>query len=223
MLERFWDYSDTIAPALSILCFLPVKKLQKQDCLLIIFLIVCFLIFGFSNYLADWGTNNMFLYHFFSLFEISIVLLYGVMLFHNRKVRLFLIIALMLYFIYWRLNIWLWEPIREFNSNSAGIACLLIMVTCFLFFLSLSDKDELLYFQKLPQFWVMAGFLFYSACSIPVVMSYKYKEIFYDININSAWKIQVVANIIKFLCLSFGALCSYRYRDGLSSSDRPVC
>src|SRR5215203_3513061 len=216
MYEWFWDYSDTLIPVLSILAYLSVKKLHMQEWLLLVYSFVCFFIFGLSNYLADRSINNMFLYHVFSLFELLTVMFYSFSLFSSNRIRSVLTTAIIFYLTYWCLNIGLWEPLADFNSNSASIALLLIIVVCGLFFLSLNDKKELLYFQKLPQFWVMSGFLFYCACSIPVVLAYKYKEIFYDLDINTAWKVQVVANFTKFLFLSYAALCCYKYQGGSS-------
>jgi len=216
MLEWFWDYSDTVIPLLSIVSFVVFKRWHRQDWSLIVYSIACVFLFGFSNYLADRGINNMYLYHIFSLFEFIVVMFYALFLFASRKLRRFLLGVAIFYFIYWNVNIGLWESLLEFNSNSASIACLLIIIVCGLYFLSLNDKKELLYFQKLPSFWIMSGFLFYCACSIPVVLAYKYKEIFYDLNINDAWKIQVLGNCVKFVAISYAALCSYKYQGGSS-------
>src|SRR5215203_1813790 len=155
MYEWFWDYSDTLIPVLSILAYLSVKKLHMQEWLLLVYSFVCFFIFGLSNYLADRSINNMFLYHVFSLFELLTVMFYSFSLFSSTRIRSVLTTAIIFYLTYWCLNIGLWEPLADFNSNSASIALLLIIVVCGLFFLSLNDKKELLYFQKLPQFRVV--------------------------------------------------------------------
>jgi hypothetical protein len=215
MLEWFWDYSDTFVPLLAILSLLALRKKSRQDHVLLAYSLFCVFLFGFSNYLADRGRNNMVLYHIFSLAEFMVVMRYAWYLFSGRT-RKYLLVMSLLYAVYWAANISMWEPHDQFNSNSASIACLLILIVFGLYFLSLSGKEELLYFQKLPQFWVATGFLFYGACSIPVVLAYKYKEIFYDLDINTAWKIQVVANCIKFVLISYASLCSYKYRVGLS-------
>ena len=215
MLEWFWDYSDTFVPLLAILSLLALRKKSRQDHVLLAYSLFCVFLFGFSNYLADRGRNNMVLYHIFSLAEFLVVMRYAWYLFSSRTKK-YLIVTSLLYAVYWTANISMWEPPDQFNSNSASIACLLILIVFGLYFLSLSGKEELLYFQKLPQFWVATGFLFYGACSIPVVLAYKYKEIFYDLDINTAWKIQVVANCIKFVLISYASLCSYKYRVGLS-------
>lgn len=214
MLERFLEYSDTLVPLLSLVAFIKPHKLRKQEKLLLLYASLSLVIFGVSNYMADRNINNMFLYHGFSLFELLVVLYYASFFFVNKKVKSFLFIIGIAYIIYWFVNMFMWEPLKEFNSNSAGIAHLIIIIVCGLYFLSLSDKEELLYFQKLPQFWVMTGFLFYCTCSIPIMLSYKYQEIFYDLNQNTAWKIQVVANFIKFAAISYAAICSYKYQDG---------
>jgi len=208
-------YSDTFMPLICFLILVGVKQLHRQEKLLLVYFVGCVILFGVSNLMADRGRNNMFLYHLFSLFEILIVLFYAIYLFNDKRVHVFLRTAMVVYIIYWVVNIWLWEPLDQFNSNSASIACLVILIVCGLFFLSLSAKKELLYFQKLPQFWVGTAFLFYCASSIPVLLAYKYRDlIFYDFNISTAWRIQVVANCIKFVLLSYASLCSYKYQGG---------
>ncbi|MGN6165643.1 MAG: hypothetical protein ACTHOF_13990 [Flavisolibacter sp.] len=214
MFERFLEYSDTLVPLFSLVAYIRPYKLRKQEKFLLSYVFLSVAVFGVSNYMADRGINNMFLYHGFSLFELLIVLYYASFFFVNKKVKSFLLIIGIAYIIYWLTNIFIWESLKEFNSNAAGIAYLIIIIVCGLYFLSLSDKEELLYFQRLPQFWVMTGFLFYCTCSIPIMLSYKYHEIFYDLDQNTAWKIQVVANFIKFAAISYAAICSYKYQDG---------
>ncbi len=214
MLEFFWSYSDTVMPLIPIAGLVRVKHLHRQDRLLLGYYIFCFALFATTNYMADRRINNMFLYHIFSLVELMLVFRYAAHLFNSTRVHSVLSATLILYAIYWVINIWVWEPLTQFNSNSASIANLLILIVCGLFFLSLSAKKELLYFQRLPQFWVGTAFLFYCACSIPVLLAYKYWDIFYDFDISDAWHIQVVANFIKFVLLSYASLCSYRYQGG---------
>src|SRR5215211_1720351 len=114
MYEWFWDYSDTIIPVLSIAAYLSLKKLHLQDWLLLVYSFVCFFIFGLSNYLADRVINNMFLYHVFSLFEFVTVMFYSYSLFSSTRIRSVLTTAIILYLIYWCLNIGLWEPLSDF-------------------------------------------------------------------------------------------------------------
>ncbi|MGZ3837012.1 MAG: hypothetical protein ACXVMS_14285 [Flavisolibacter sp.] len=216
MLELFWQYSDTAMPLLSMLTLIRIKKFQQQELFLLGYFVGCSIIFGISNFMADRGINNMVVYHCFSLFEILIVFQYARSFFRSRKIHRLLMIILAVYSLYWLVNIWVWEPLTVFNSNSASISCLLIFIVCGSFFLSLSARKELLYFQKLPQFWVATAFLIYCAWSIPIIVSYKYKEIFYDLDLVTAWHIQVGANCIKFALLSYASLCSYKYQDGLS-------
>jgi hypothetical protein len=108
----------------------------------------------------------------------------------------------------------LWEPLDKFNSNSASLAAAVISAFCFYYFLSLVKRDEVLHFQKLSSFWIVSGLLFYCIASILVIGSYKYKEWFTDINTHITWKIQQVANIIKFVFISIGIICSRQTSQG---------
>lgn len=202
-------------PLISLLILLlKLQKLRWQEWVLLGYFIGCVIIFGLTNYLADRHRNNLSLYHSFSLFEIIMVFLYARSFFAGKKVHTLLLATVILYCIYWVVNIWVWEPLTQFNSNSASISCLLIFIVCGMFFLSLSARKELLYFQKLPQFWVATAFLIYCAWSIPIIVSYKYKGLFYDLDGITAWHIQVGANCIKFVLLSYASICSYKYQVG---------
>lgn len=205
------NYSDAVVPILCLVFYSVIPHRTKKDWLIFIYASASFIVFGFSDYLADRGINNMPLYHSFSLLEFTLFIFYSFSLFESKKTHAVLLSMSIFYLVYWIINISVWESAKIFNSNSAGIAYLFIMIICGLYFLSLSNRTELLYFQKLPQFWVMTGFLFYCTCSLPVVLSYKY-WIFKEIDVHITWTVQIIANIIKFLFLSYGAVCSYKYQ-----------
>src|SRR5215216_5601605 len=111
MFQWFWDYSDAGIPVLSIAAYLSLKKLHRQEWLLLVYSFVCVLTFALSNYLADRFINNMFLYHVFSLFEFLTVMFYSFSLFSSTRIRSFLTTATVFYVVYWCLNIGLWEPL----------------------------------------------------------------------------------------------------------------
>lgn len=204
--ELFWRYSDTAVPLLLSLVILPRYKNVPGGGLLALYLLTTTLFAGYSNYLADRGIHNMFLYHIFALLEAGFLLL--LLNRYSRMDKRVLSFTLAFYALFWVLNVWFWEPMTEFNSNSASVLNLLVAFFCFRYFLLLVNTDEILHFQRLPSFWIVSGLLFYCIVSIFALSSYKYKEWFSELDLQNSWRIQLVANMIKYILITIGVLCS---------------
>ncbi|HEY1112642.1 MAG TPA: hypothetical protein VGE66_03745 [Chitinophagaceae bacterium] len=206
--ELFWRYSDTVAPLLVLLVILPRYRQVPGGGLLVLYLLASTLFAGYSNYLADQTINNMFLYHLFSLLEATCLLL---LLNQYSKVdRRALWLTLSFYALFWVVNIMLWEPLTLFNSNSATVLNLITAFFCFRYFLTLVNTDEILRFQRLPSFWIVSGLLFYCIVAILALSSYKYKDWFSESDLQISWRIQLVAQLIKYILITIGVLCSKR-------------
>ncbi len=206
MLATLWAYSDTLLPVLVLLLLLPCKSID-QKALLAGYLVLTVAVMGYSNWLADRGINNMYLYHGYTLAEAFLIvpLLHGYA--HYNKVLLRAITIT--YLLFWLANLLFFEPLTIFNSNSATVLALILSFLCLRYFLFLVKSDHILYFQKLPSFWIVSGLLFYSMVSILVISSYKQKGWFSAEDMHFNWMIQQVANIIKFLFFTTGILCAY--------------
>jgi hypothetical protein len=206
MLATLWAYSDTIFP-LFVLLLLVLCKGCADKKLLTVYLVLTVLVMGYSNWLADKGINNMYLYHAYTLVEalLLVPLLHG----YARTNKALLGAMLVGYPAFWLVNVLLLEPVTVFNSNSATVLALLLSFLCLRYFLYLVQTDDILYFQKLSSFWIVSGLLFYSMVSILVISSYKQKGWFSAADMHFNWMIQQAANIIKFLFFSTGILCSY--------------
>jgi hypothetical protein len=216
MLNFFWNYSDTLFPFLVLLMLIIIRPKLKGGVWLWGYVIITVLLMEFSNYLADRGIHNMYLYHIDSLVEVGLLLPYiSVVSFHSLKLPRYVFLG---FLVCWLMNIFILEPFTQFNSNTASLAALLVAGFSFRYYFALSNRDEILHFQRLPSFWIVSGLLFYSVVTVLILGSYKYKQWFSDINTHVLWKIQQVANIIKFIFVSIGIICSYRQtsRDGLS-------
>jgi len=208
MVKFFWNYSDTLFPLLALLFLLPGRKGWKGYYLLLTYLIITVILMGFSNLLADRRINNMYLYHSYTLIETGLLLPLISRLSGIRYKAAW--ITFFLFALFWVANLTFWESWRQFNSNTASLSALLVAAFSFIYFFTLIKTDRVLDFQKRPSFWIVSGLLFYSIASILVLGSYKYKEWFVDVNTHITWKIQQVANMIKFVLFLIGILCSYR-------------
>ena len=212
ILLRLLDFADTYMPFLILLIFLSVWKLMpRRELLLFAYLVISFVIFGITIIMGVTHHNNMALYHFFSLVELILMVYYFLDIMDWRKKRLVFFLISTVYFIFWLLNLIYWEPLNMFNSNSAGLANLIILALCMSYMLVLSKSDEILYFQRLPSFWIAGAFLVYCAVSFLVILAFKY---FLENNLMQEaidiWYIQNIANIVKFTMIAIGILCYRR-------------
>src|SRR4029078_3709034 len=84
--------SDTLMPVVSLATGIINKTYKETRNLpILFFLAFAVIIFAISNYLADRGINNLFLYNFFGFFETLFVFVY---LFSKLKIRSLKILSL---------------------------------------------------------------------------------------------------------------------------------
>lgn len=206
--------SDTYMPLLVLIAYLVLwRKIPKQERILFVYLVVNVVLFAITNVLVYYKIYNLFLYHSYALFELWIVTWYFIKVLLKKRLAIFFIISIV-YTFFWILNIFLWEPLTVFNSNSAGFANLIILLLSMCYMLQLSKSDDLLHFQKLPSFWFASAFLTSCAISVLGVVVYKY----YQFNLSSQqmetglkiWLLQVAGNIIRFILIIFGLICYKR-------------
>lgn len=207
-------YSDTYMPFICLIVYLVLwKKIPRKELILFFYIAVNVLLFAATNILSYYKTYNLFLYHFYTLFELIIVTWYITRVLMRKKLTAFIIISAV-YTFFWVLNIMLWEPLNVFNSNSAGLANLIIMLLSMYYMLQLSKSDDILNFQKLPAFWLASAFLTSCAISVLGVVAYKY----YQFNTDSVemqtglkiWMLPVAGIFIKFILIIFGLICYKR-------------
>jgi hypothetical protein len=210
MWMKLWNYSDTIMPMVCILVMLPVLKLVRRADFAILFTYLVFtvLIKGYSNYLADKGYNNLYLYHAYTLLEVILIIPYLSLL--NKGLERITWITTGLYIGYFILDVVFWEALAVFNSYSSSVASLLIAFFCFRYLKELASNDQVMYFQRMPSFWIVSGFLFLSVTGILVLATYKSPMLFDEEIRTKVWYMQQAADVIKYILISIGIICCYR-------------
>jgi len=206
-------YSDTYMPLLALVTYLLLwNKIGKQELILFCYLVLNVVLFYITNVMAQKGMHNVFLYHFYSLAEMGLISYYILRGLLKKSLKL-VIIFVAAYFVLWLLNVLFLESLREFNSNSLTLANFLLLLLSMYYMLELSKKDEILYFQRLPTFWIISGFLVGCAISTLSIVVYRF---FYQqgrkVEAELAWVIVAVAIIIKFALITIGLLCYKRPR-----------
>jgi hypothetical protein len=201
--------SDTYMPLLVAIVFITVwQSLARQERTIFYYCIFSVILFAASNVIADKGLHNMPLYHIFSLVELWFISFYILKKITGKNYSPAFIVINAGYIIFFVCNVIFWEDWSLFNSNSAGAASLTTLFLCMFYLLKLSKNDEILYFQRLPSFWIVSGFLIYNAVSVLVLLSYKYFTYINMPNLgDNLWFVLSAANIVKFALISTGLLC----------------
>ena len=216
--EWILNYCDTYMPLLTLIIssFL-IKRMEKREYILLAYITVCFVIFLTTNIMADRGINNMFFYHFFSLFEIAVISYYFLKSLLNKKLTLYWFI-LGGYSVFWFINLFIFEDLAIFNSNSSVVSNLIILLLAMYYLFELSKSEDVLFFQKLPGFWIASAFLVSCALSIFGFVAYKYfQDANYKDDANKIWLVPLFAIIFRFVFITIGLLCYRRRRSILST------
>ncbi len=214
MLKRLLQLSDTFMPLLALLAYAPViRKIQGKDKIIPLYLLVTFFVMLLSNYMADRYINNSYLYHAYSLVELMLFSYYIRNLTNDSGY--FIKFILPVYAVFWVINLLFFESYLRFNSNSSGIAYLLLIIYSLNYFLFLSRSEEIMSFQKSPAFWIVSGFLFYSVLNVLIATIYKYTFELSPDDKNLVFNFSYVSNIIKFILIIIGVLWyPHKYRSG---------
>jgi len=208
-MEKLLIYSDTYMPLITLMVYLSLwKQFQKQETFVLIYASFSIVLFGITDIMSMNHIHNLPLYHINSLVETWLLSFYILNKITGKMFSPAFFIIGISYTIFFVVNALFWEDWTVFNSNSSGVTSLVVLFLCMYYLLKLSKSDEILYFQKLPSFWIISGFLVYNAVSVLVLLSYKY---FTYINMakeaNNLWFVLSAANIVKFALISTGLLC----------------
>ena len=213
--------SDTYMPLLALLVFLfvygSVHGAQKK--FLLLYIPGSLVLFAVTNILGYYKIENLYLYHFYTWFELVIVshFIIGVTQKRNNFLYPLLIVC---FTIFCLADIFLLERPSQFNSNTSTVADIILLVLCMLYILQLTKTDQILYFQKIAAFWFVTAFLVSSAIAIPLMIKYG----LYTSNPknfsegNNLWSIMDLTYIIKFVLICMGMLCYKFYPQKAASS-----
>jgi len=202
-------YADVYMPMITLVLYLCLlKDIQRKQWLILMYCLYNTVLFSICDALAENGIHNLPLYHINSLVELWIVSFYVLKKITGKNFSPAFWAVNVAYTCFFIFNILFLEPLSVFNSNSAGLASLVILFLSMYYLLALSKSDEILHFQTLPSFWIISGFLIYNAVSVLVLLSYKY---FLYIHLpkdgDNLWGVLSVAIIVKFALISTGLLC----------------
>ncbi len=215
MLHYLISFSDTVFPLIALIVFSSLwKKIEGREKLIFYFLLINFILFGITNIMSVHKINNLFLYHTYALIELWLIGYFIIVRLLHRKV-IWLRVCIF-YTILWAADIFTLEPLNTFPSFSGGLSNLILIIISMLYLLKLAKSDEILYFQKLPAFWIVSAFLV--SCSFLILGYVMYN--FYVVNKlpelgNQITNIFYISTIIKFTLIIIGLSCYSRPRTRL--------
>jgi hypothetical protein len=210
---------DTYMPLLTLFVYLGLwRKIRSTELLLLIYLIINVIFGTITNVMGFYKINNLAYYHFYTLFEQWFISFYLIRKTLNSRIPKAFFLINIGFTIFWVINILGWEPLNVFNSNTAVISNLILLLLCMYYMLDLSKKEEILYFQKLPSFWIVSGFFIYSALSVLIFAVYKY-YVLQNLTEegNRIYTLIHVTTEVKYILIFVGLLC-YRQRISIHSS-----
>lgn len=204
-------------PLLTFLIYLLISKaIPKKELMMLYYLVINIVLGLITNTMGYFHINNLALYHFYTLFEQWFLSYYILIKIINiKEIKVYWLVNIG-FTMFWIFNLLALEPINTFNSNTSVISALIILLLCLYYIFELSKSDDILYFQKLPSFWIISGILFYSALSTLIFAIYKYyvlqNLVAEGIQI---WSLMHFTIVIKYIMISAGLLC---YKKRPSSS-----
>jgi hypothetical protein len=209
ILMQLFRSDDFYMPMLTLFVyFLANKSIKNNERVLYLYLLINISFGLITNIMGFYQVNNLALYHFYTLFEqwfLSYYLLVKIIKINDTRVYWLINFG---FTLFWIFNVFALEPLNSFNSNTSVISSLIILLLCLYYIFELSKSDDILYFQKLPSFWIVSGILFYSALSTLIFAVYKYyvlqNLVAEGIQI---WSLMHFTIVIKYILISVGLLC----------------
>lgn len=207
--------SDTYMPFITTIVFLWVRKNIQgwEKYHLFIYPFISFVIFGTSNFLIFvlGVNNNLLLYHIFTWFEFIILSNYIIRHCNLEKIKWLSPTLAIGFTIFCGVDSFWLEPFKDraFNSNAATISNLVLLFLCMYYIFEISKTDAILYFQKLPTFWIITGVLF--SCAVTFLLLLKYRDYStnpeeYDMG-DKLWVMMDISYVVKFAFICVGLLC----------------
>lgn len=201
-------YADAYGSLLPLIVLIYIRKLvPKENLILFWYFLLSIGIFSYSNYLADRVQNNHFLYHIFSIVELTLLLQYFKKIINSTLIKKLINGITIFFLIASALNILFLEKINSLNSNTQSLEFLLLIAFCFAYYMELAQSEQIIYFFRHPVFWIVTGFFIYFSITIFIFSFYKYSERTYHTFTINFWAIQEVMYLIKNLIITYGILC----------------
>lgn len=120
------------------------------------------------------GSSNHILYNFFNLFYYNFCLLSVYTLLKTKRYKKIVLLFVVLFSLFWALNLALLQKFDIFNSYSFILSCIFLCFSCLFYFIEIIKADFIIKIIKEPIFFIVSGFLFFSFLTAVIYTLHEY-------------------------------------------------
>jgi hypothetical protein len=202
------NYLDSLAPAVLLILIL-IKKIDFRKDHIVYFISIQFLCNLLASVLGDVLNydNNLYVYHLNCFFSFVVLSLYFRQIFRKSTYKKATQVILIVFLVFFLLNIFLWENLFVFNSNSFAVTSFIITTYSLVYYLeNLANppRENIVYSRV---FWYTTGLFTYYTCSFFIFITYRRLT---QNNISDTailWRIHNIVFLIMCVHLFIGILC----------------
>lgn len=205
ILIKLLNYLDTI-PLLILLLVAKNNKALRGS--FILYYIIIQLFFNLSaNILNELGWKNLYLYHLNCLFSFYALSLFYFQLFNTKQLsRLIAAVAVIFTAIFF-FNIYKWESVMVFNSNTFGVASFILCAYALYYYLQLYKNPQPVNLAKSSNFWFNTGIFSYYTISFFIFLTYHKLTEEKAPLLRIVWKLHNFIFLIMCIYFFIGILC----------------
>ena len=207
ILREIFIWLDAISPLLILLFALANKKVMWwKDCLFWFVVAQATL-----NSIADildrvLNAHNLYLYHINCAISFIILSSYFKRTLTLKKINLITVTTLIVFFLFFIIDIIRWESFDTFNSNSLGLASFILIAYCFLYYLEQILHPTTISITKSKDFWYVTGIFTYYASNFFIFISYNWLTQ-KGTKLTLIWETHNVILLIMCIYILIGFLC----------------
>jgi hypothetical protein len=183
-----------------------LKSLGREFGLVFVFIIISFAVEIITDIMSINRHNNLWLGNIFFLLECffwSVIIRRWL---ETRKIRLFILIFLAAYLVFWGFTTFFVLDFYKFNSYARAIeSFVFVFLSCFLLIAVSTDTTQVIF--KNPKFWFGSALLIYFSVNLIVFGTVNYISSNQGQLMNNTWMIHSVTNIFANLLFGVGFLC----------------
>ena len=192
---------SVLSGLLPIILFLVFLRRNKEKNLWVIFLYTVLSLItdiAFRNLPAGDENAEFYLFSFFTIIEYSIFTTFIFLQISSKVVKWFIGIISIGFYGFAIYNITRGQS-SNFDSLSASVECVLVILFCIFFFAEEIKNPEVSFIYSSKVFWVTTAVLLYLAATLFLFISAPY---FTEEQMDSYWSINFISNILKNILLS---------------------
>lgn len=189
----------------TLLALFTINSLKKKSLkIFFIFLVTTSLKETVCTYYAINSLNNYPIYNSLSIAYYGLLFLSFKSYFENRKIKRLITILLLVFSLFYMLNLLFIQGLIKFNSYTFLLGGLFLNFICLVFFYNLLNSTRNVKIIKLPFFWFSTGLVFYSTGTIILLGLFEFYRNLPPSTGAQLWSINSILNISVNLLISIG-------------------